>query len=121
MSKICCGIGDLKKGERRGTMKECVEKGQVKYYGLKKIDSITLKKLTAVKKKPSKTNKNGKLLNRMVLLDCKIKKLRDAETKKNTKEKKDKIKSDLTKFRTERLEIIKELKKLGTFKRTSKK
>ena len=31
--KINCGVTKLKKGERYGTAQECLEKGQVKYYG----------------------------------------------------------------------------------------
>ncbi len=38
MPKPYCGIGDIPKGHRRGSMKECAEKKQVRYYGIKKID-----------------------------------------------------------------------------------
>ena len=38
MSKIYCGIGKVPKGSKRGSMKECVESGQIRYYGIKKID-----------------------------------------------------------------------------------
>ena len=42
MSDIFCGIGKIPKKSRRGTMRECAEKGQVRYYGIKKIDAKTL-------------------------------------------------------------------------------
>jgi len=42
MAEIYCGIGKIPKRQRRGNMKECAEKGQVRYYGIKKIDTKTL-------------------------------------------------------------------------------
>ena len=43
MSKeIYCGVDNPPKGSKRGSMKECAEKGQIRYYGLKKIDSRIL-------------------------------------------------------------------------------
>lgn len=119
MSKVYCGIKELKNGERLGSMSECAKKNQIKYYGLKKIDSITLKKLTATKKKPTQPKKRS-LLMKMVKLDVKIKKL-DQETKKKVpKTDLSKLKKDLAKYQKERNEIIKQLKKYGV-KRGSKK
>lgn len=42
MADPYCGIGDVPKGYKRGTMRECAEKKQIRYYGIKKIDSKTL-------------------------------------------------------------------------------
>lgn len=42
MSKIFCGVGKVPKKSRRGTMRECAEKKQIRYYGIKKIDAKTL-------------------------------------------------------------------------------
>ncbi|ATZ80330.1 hypothetical protein BMW23_0272 [Bodo saltans virus] len=42
MSNIFCDIGDVPKGKKRGSMKECAEKGQIKYYGEKKVDKNVL-------------------------------------------------------------------------------
>ena len=39
---IFCGVGKVPSGKRRGTMKECFEKKQVRYWGVKKIDSRIL-------------------------------------------------------------------------------
>jgi hypothetical protein len=52
-SKIYCGIGEVPKGMKKGTMKECMEMGQVRLYGLYKIDS----KLVSKKSKPSAKEK----------------------------------------------------------------
>lgn len=38
MSEIYCGIYDVPHGKRRGTMNECLACGQVRYYGLKKLN-----------------------------------------------------------------------------------
>lgn len=119
MSKVYCGVKDLKKGERLGTMAECAKKDQIRYYGLKKIDSITLKKLTATKKKPTQTKKRT-LLMKMVKLDVKIKKLEHEVKKKIPTADLSKLKKDLAKYNKNRNEIVKQLKKLGV-KRSSKK
>jgi len=42
MTDIYCGIGKVPTGLRRGTMKECATKGQIRYYGVKKIDGRLL-------------------------------------------------------------------------------
>ena len=48
--KVFCGITDpIPKGFRLGSMQECLDKGQVRYYGLKKIDN---KVIEAANKKP---------------------------------------------------------------------
>jgi hypothetical protein len=41
-SNIYCGI-DLPKNHKRGTMSECVKRGEVKYFGVKKVDPRLLK------------------------------------------------------------------------------
>ena len=51
--KIYCGLGPVPKGHRLGTMQECLEKGQVKYWGVKKIDPTLL----ASHKKTKRTKK----------------------------------------------------------------
>ena len=38
MSKPYCGVRKVPKGSRRGTMKECLSKGQTRYYGLEKMN-----------------------------------------------------------------------------------
>jgi len=38
MSKPYCGVGKVPKGQKRGSMKECAMSGQIRYYGLKKVD-----------------------------------------------------------------------------------
>ena len=88
MSKINCGIGELKKGERRGTMKECADKGQVRYYGLKKIDSRIL---NASKKINKNLKSRNQLLKKIMSLKAKI-----LSYKKKIKEEKDSNKKEST-------------------------
>ena len=43
MSNIYCGASSLPKNHRYGTMKECAKSGQIRYYGLKKVDPKSIK------------------------------------------------------------------------------
>jgi hypothetical protein len=95
MSKINCGIGELKKGERRGTMKECAEKGQVRYYGLKKIDSRILK---ASKKVNKGMRSRNQLLKKIMSLKARI-----LAYKKKIKEEDNINKKDVLKNKTRNL------------------
>ena len=49
--KIVCGVTEPTKKQRRGSMKECATRKQIRYYGIKKVDSITLSNMTSNKKK----------------------------------------------------------------------
>ena len=51
MSKPYCGAGKIPKDAKRGSAKECAQKGQIRYYGLKRIDSKTLEEGKAERKK----------------------------------------------------------------------
>ena len=74
MSEPYCGIGDVPKGSKRGSMKECVEMGQVRYYGIKMIDS---KLIDASKKSKNIMQDRKVLINRKIKLTAQIKKLLD--------------------------------------------
>jgi len=56
MNKIYCDVGEVPKGKRRGSMKECAELGQVRYYGEKKMDKKMVS--VAVELKNAKKNKS---------------------------------------------------------------
>lgn len=51
MSKIFCDVGEVPKNKKRGSMKECAELGQIKYWGEKKADSKMISLVTDKKKK----------------------------------------------------------------------
>ena len=57
MSKPYCGIKDVPKGSHRGSMKECLERDQVRYYGVKTIDSKLLASSGKIKGDPTSTDK----------------------------------------------------------------
>lgn len=50
MSNIFCGIGKIPKNKKRGSMKECAEAGQIRYYGIKKIDQKIIEDVERNKK-----------------------------------------------------------------------
>jgi len=50
MSTVFCGVGKVPKGKTRGNMKECAEIGQIRYYGLKKVDSRIIENALKEKK-----------------------------------------------------------------------
>lgn len=89
MSNIFCGIGDLAKGDRYGTMKECLEKGQVRRFGIHKIDGRTISKIkeeiaeskTVVEKIADYENQISALRAKHIRLVKKIKDEKDAKEK----------------------------------------
>ena len=56
MRKAYCGISKVPKGQKRGSMKECAVSGQIRYYGLKKIDTKLVEYAKSSKKGQSKRN-----------------------------------------------------------------
>ena len=109
MADIYCGISNIPKGQRRGSMKDCAEKGQVRYYGVKKIDS---KILEASKDPKNKPNTRNKLLKKFAGLNGEIKKLSgDVQYKKNDKDRKEAEKL-LANAKKERTKVVAELKKI---------
>jgi hypothetical protein len=57
MTTIYCGIAKIPKGSRLGTMRECAEKHQVRYYGKNKIDPKTIQLATDKKVIPETREK----------------------------------------------------------------
>ena len=88
MSDIYCGSGKLPKGKRHGTMKECVERGKISLYGLKKADPRLIegvKKKKGSKKPPTESSVFAELVKyktRDKKLKEKIKLEKVATTKK---------------------------------------
>lgn len=90
MTDVYCGIKNVPKGRRRGTMKECLEKGQVSYYGLNKIDK---KVLEHIESKKGKNKGIGELVNERVKVKAQIQKMTTLFKKEEDKEKKKKMKA----------------------------
>jgi hypothetical protein len=53
--KIYCGINEIPKRHRMGSMKECSDAGQIRYYGLHKIDKLVVKSSIKVSENEEKT------------------------------------------------------------------
>lgn len=88
MSKPYCGVSNIPKGHKRGTMKECAQIGQVRYYGLKKIDPRTLEH---AKKSRGESKRNliiqrAKLRGKLNLLKRKHGAEKDSNKKKKINE-----------------------------------
>ena len=120
MSNAFCGIGQIPKGKKRGSMKDCAELGQIRYYGLKKIDQRLVDNALGNKKiKGTASDKLGaklqELMLELVTVGGRIKKLSgqiQAEKNKTEKEKigkeldknkkkLDKLKGDIQKIKNE--------------------
>ena len=92
MSEIYCGIGKIPSKSRLGSMKECAEKKQVKYWGVKKIDAKLLEVAKGSKKdEGSRVN----VLKEMAKYRGRVSKLKKALAAAKTKEDKAKYQKEL--------------------------
>jgi hypothetical protein len=104
---VFCGITHpVPKGHRIGSMKECLDLKQVRYYGLKKIDTKLAESVNV--KKESKKD----LMIKIAGLRGKLTKLkRDIDNSKNFEEKK-KIMNDYENVRKEILSLNDKMQKM---------
>lgn len=96
MADIYCGIDKVPAKKRLGSMKECAEKKQVKYYGIKKIDSKLLASVKKPSKKPAKTRESVYL--QFIDVKGKCKKLKNKIDKEKDKDEKKKMEKELNKL-----------------------
>jgi len=97
--KIYCGINNVPKGSKLGSMKECVESNQIRYWGINKIDP---KLLESMKKSKKASQTRDSVAIKMVGLRGKVNRLtKQIENAKN--------KTDKDKFKLELLNAKKEL------------
>ena len=103
MSKAFCGVGNIPKGYKKGSMKECVEKGQVRLYGLYKIDPKLLEEDDNDKKrkKIKYYSKNEVFLKLSKINGTMIKVKKTVDGSKN-KEEVEKAKKELEQLKKER-------------------
>jgi len=100
--KIYCGIKNVPKGYKLGTMQECLEKNQVRYWGLNKIDP---KLLESTKKSKKSTLTRDSVAIKMVGLRGKVSRLTKQFENAKNKTDKDKFKLELLKAKKELTEI----------------
>jgi len=105
--KIYCGIGDLdSKKQRMGSMKECLDLKQIRYYGVKKVDSKLIDSV-----KPNKETEKT-LIIKIAGLRGRISKMkRDFANTKKIEEKKQII-NDVEKIQKEILMLNEKILKL---------
>lgn len=104
VSKAYCGIGKVPKNKKRGSMKECAEQGQIRYYGLKKIDKRLAENAAKLKKlkdiAPEKINQ--KIMKLTIEYATLLGKIRGVKTKiegEKDKKKKEKLNKEVIKLR----------------------
>ena len=100
MSKIYCGASKVPKGQTLGSMKECVEKNQVRYWGVKKVDSRLLEK-KSIKKGKSVKETRDKAAIQMIGLRGKVAKLTKQLSEEKDKKKKLALTKELAKAKKE--------------------
>lgn len=107
MSDIYCSIGKIPTGKKLGSMKECADLGQIRYYGLKKVDPKLLENIRLSKtKKESKKNLRLKLIG----LRGRVKKIKSQIEFEKDKNKKAELNELLKKTNKELTDISTRLK-----------
>jgi hypothetical protein len=114
MSKAFCGIGQVPKNKIRGSMKDCAELGQIRYYGLKKVDTKLIN--NSLKNKNSKkgskdylSNKLAKLYIEMAGLKGTLKRLNRVLDIEKDKAVKEKAKNDIEKTEKKLKKVLDEI------------
>lgn len=92
VNDIYCGIEDVPKGSRRGSMKDCAEKKQIRYWGLHKIDPRTIE---GAKKTTKGKDTRFKLGKAVVTARVRTDKLRDKVKYEKDKAKKKEYEKEL--------------------------
>lgn len=105
--KVFCGATQpVPKGHRIGSMKECLENKQVRYYGLKKIDSKLVESLN------NKKTKKDELLSEILTMKGKLERIKkNIEISKTASEKK-KLIDDFQTIRKNLLLLNEKLQKM---------
>lgn len=98
MPEVYCGIGQMPKKMRLGSMKECAEKKQIRYYGVKKIDAKLLK--LAQGKKEKKLTRDGAMLQ-LAKFRGKFKNLQGKLQATKKKEDKDEVQKEIANVKME--------------------
>lgn len=135
MSKVYCGIGEIPKNKKRGSMKECAETNQIRYWGEKKVDKKLISHVQDKKnnKLEALEKQSDKLKIKLVGLRGKSKRIsRDLEGETDKKKiqalQKEKNKADAELTETankyqqlvKKLEFVKKEKKLSRVKVSKK-
>lgn len=108
-TEIVCSVKDItKKNQRRGSMMECAEKKQIKYYGIKKVDKVIIDMLNE-KKGSKKTYTLEEAVGKANGLKTRAKRiLKDIETAKRKKDDKklETLQKELEKTKKEYTKLV---------------
>jgi hypothetical protein len=115
--KVYCSIGKIPSGQRLGTMKECADLKQIRYYGVKKIDP---KLLEAIKKNSVKKESRDKLAIQMAMMRGRVSGYNKKISAEKDKDKKAKLQEDLEKAKNELAIAIKKFKQADDARAKSK-
>lgn len=127
MSNAFCGIGNIPKGKKRGSMKECVEANQIRYYGLKKVDQKLIDSINSKKKidnagTKSATTQFRKLTVELLGLRGKVKNVKGKMQAAKDKKTKDECLKELDQIEKQKnkikLDIQNVQKKMGSKKQS---
>jgi hypothetical protein len=112
--KITCSARELKKTERRGSMLDCAKKKQIRYYGVKKADSITIGLMFKKKEKAPKITLNEAVasMRGIKFRADKIKARIETAKLTHNKEKLEKNQAELEKLREKYAKVVKIVNKL---------
>lgn len=117
MTNIYCGSKkQVPKGKKRGSMKECAQIGEVRYYGIKKIDQRLVDAMEDSKKKVSMAKKKEASQKRSleeayITLAGKMKKLKDKIDVEKDKTKKSQLQKEFKELEVKKSDIKKQLDK----------
>jgi hypothetical protein len=117
MSEPYCGTGKIPKNSKRGSMIECAKKGQVRYYGLKKIDSRIIENVAKLRKK--KVSKE-QVREKVFILKARVKKMIKNIKAEKDQDTKDKMKVEAKKVVVQLNEanaVLKQLKKASRYRK----
>lgn len=124
MSDIFCGVGNVPKKKKRGSMKQCAEAGQVRYYGIKKVDQKLIDEVAKNKKRSKKIENFSEidtLKIKIAQTSGKIKKLEHMiKGAKKDESKKKKLEKELDDIKDEYAKYKAKIKKLGSKKAQSR-
>lgn len=107
-SNIYCGCREVPKGKTRGSMKECADCGQIRYYGLKKTDPLIIMAKSNKNKLNVKKRKQALTL-KYVALAGKIKRVKSDINSTNDQEKIKNLKQNITLLETQLIKIKNDL------------
>lgn len=106
--KIYCGIRPIPKGSRLGSMKECADKREIRYYGIKKIDPKLIGTIQGAKK----TNSRDLIFKEITKNKGKIKNIKNKIAGTKDKAIKDKLQKDLEKLVEKTNELSKQFNEI---------